>query len=69
MQGLLSKVPDVKNIAIDLGSGEATIEMDKHIPTPDLKLALLDYPKYKIAEIQISKPITNESFTEEKNRR
>lgn len=48
--GLLSKVPGVKNVSIDLAKGEAVIDMDKHIATEDLKAALNDYPKYQLSE-------------------
>lgn len=50
VQGLLSKVAGVKNVSIDLAKGEATIDMDKHIATEDLKVALKDYPKYQLSE-------------------
>ena len=51
VQGLLSKVKGVKNVQIDLSKAEATIEMDKHIPTADLSEALKDYPKYQLSDI------------------
>lgn len=50
VQNLLSKVAGVKAVSIDLGKGEATIEMDKHIATDELKAALKDYPKYQLSE-------------------
>ena len=50
VQGLLSKVKGVKNVAIDLSKGEAIIDMDKHIPTSQFRSALIDYPKYQISE-------------------
>lgn len=50
VQGLLSKVTGVKNVSIDLAKGEATIDMDKHIVTSDLKEVLKDYPKYQLSE-------------------
>jgi copper chaperone CopZ len=50
VQGLLSKIAGVKNVSIDLSKGEATIEMDKHIATAELKAALKDYPKYQLSE-------------------
>ncbi len=50
VQGLLMKVDGVKNVHIDLPKGEATIEMNKHISTDDLKAALQDYPKYGLSE-------------------
>lgn len=50
VQSLLSKVSGVKKVSIDLAKGEASIEMDKHIATADLKVALKDYPKYQLSE-------------------
>lgn len=50
VQGLLSNVDGVKKVAVDLASGEATIDMDKHIATDDLKAAFRDYPKYQLSE-------------------
>ena len=38
---LLKKNPDVKNVDIDLEQGEASIEMEKHIPTSELQSALI----------------------------
>lgn len=51
VQGLLSKVPGVKNVSIDLVKGKADIDMDKHIATEDFKAALNDYPKYQLSEM------------------
>ena len=51
VQALLSKVGGVKNVAIDLSKGEATIEMDKHVATTELRAALKDYPKYQLSEV------------------
>jgi copper chaperone CopZ len=50
VQNLLSKASGVKSVAIDLSKGEATLDMDKHIPTAELKEALKDYPKYQLSE-------------------
>lgn len=50
VQSLLSKVPGVKNVTIDLPKGEARIDMDKHISATQLKEALKDYPKYQLSE-------------------
>jgi copper chaperone CopZ len=50
VQNLLSQVPGVKNISIDLAKGEATVEMDKHISTDIFKNTLKDYPKYQLSE-------------------
>ena len=69
VQGLLSKVNGVDHVAINLNKGEATIEMNKHIPTSDLKAALNDYPKYLLTEtetVQNSQPL-NLSVEEEKS--
>ena len=57
VQNILSKVKGVKNVAIDLSKGEATIDMDKHVPTADLRDALKDYPKYQLNEIHKNHPI------------
>ena len=51
VQGLLSKVTGVKNVAIDLPKGHATIDMDKHVATSLLKGALKEYPKYQLTEV------------------
>lgn len=53
VQSLLSKIPGVKKVSIDLDKGEATIDMAGHIPTPDLQAAFTDHPKYKLSEIPI----------------
>ena len=50
VQNLLSKVKGVENVMIDLGKGQAAINMDKHISTSELAEALKDYPKYQISE-------------------
>lgn len=50
VQSLLSNIPGVKNIQIDLDKATGTIEMEKHIPTAELKSALKDYPKYQLTD-------------------
>src|SRR5262245_35586001 len=50
VKGLLSSIPSVKNVAIDLKAGSATIEMDRHVATGTLQDALKDYPKYQLSE-------------------
>lgn len=50
VQTLLSKIEGVKNVTIDLTKGQATVDMERHIPTSKLKSALIDYPKYQLAE-------------------
>ncbi|MDZ4792873.1 MAG: cation transporter [Bacteroidota bacterium] len=64
VQGLLSKVTDVKSIAIDLPKGIATIEMDKHIATSTLKEALKDYPKYQLSDT-VPVPVPDTPIVEE----
>lgn len=56
VQTLLSKIAGVKNVSIDLPKGEATIEMDKHIATAELKAAIKDYPKYQLTEAPQQQP-------------
>ncbi|HET9056384.1 MAG TPA: cation transporter [Chitinophagaceae bacterium] len=51
VQSLLSKVPGVKDVTIDLPKGQATLDMDKHVSTNELKEALKDFPKYQLSEI------------------
>lgn len=51
---LLKKNPDVKNVYIDLEKDEASIEMDKHIPTSELQSALKEYPKYQLSEKNVT---------------
>ncbi|HEY8388893.1 MAG TPA: heavy metal-associated domain-containing protein [Parasegetibacter sp.] len=50
VQKLLSAVPHVKKVEIDLKQGKAQISMDQHIDTSTLQTALKDYPKYQISE-------------------
>jgi len=50
VQQLLSAVPDVKHVDIDLQKGEANVTMEKHISTTTLQAALKDYPKYQLTE-------------------
>lgn len=65
VQGLLSKVSGVRNVSIDFAKGEASIEMDKHIVTADLKVALKDYPKYQLSETHLQQIITPVADIEE----
>ena len=50
VQKLLSDVPGIKNVSVDLQNKEATIEMENHIPTTQLQSALKDHPKYQLEE-------------------
>ena len=51
VKGLLSGVEGVKDVVIDLGKGEAEVEMSGHVGTGVLKEALAGYPKYQLSEI------------------
>ena len=66
VQSLLSKVAGVQQVNIDLGKGEATIDMHKHIATADLQSALKDYPKYQLSELIKQQPIAPAYEEEEK---
>jgi copper chaperone CopZ len=50
VQGLLSHVPAVDNVTIDLKAATARIDMNRHVLTGELQAALKDYPKYQLAE-------------------
>lgn len=50
VQKLLSVVPGIKSVSIDLQTKEAKIEMDNHVPTSQLQAALKDHPKYQLVE-------------------
>ena len=71
VHGLLSKIPGVKNVKIDLSKGEASIDTDKHIPTGNLQAALADYPKYHISETDHQQedaiPVMSDTETEAKS--
>lgn len=51
VQGLLSAVKGVREVRVDLEKGEAVVEMDRHIATEQLRVALKDYPKYRLEEV------------------
>jgi len=50
VQHLLSGVPNVQQVEVDLQAGEATIEMSSHVNTATLQAALNEYPKYQLSE-------------------
>ena len=50
VQKLLSEVPGIKNVSVDLEKAEATIEMDNHIATIQLQSTLKGHPKYHLDE-------------------
>ena len=68
VHGLLSKVKGVKNVNIDLAKGEATIDMEKHIATDQLKAALIEYPKYQLSETRHQQQIVAPAIGEEETK-
>ena len=50
VKGLLSKVPGVSGVSIDLAKGQADVTMATHIATEKLRAALQEYPKYQLTE-------------------
>ena len=50
VQKLLSEVPGIKNVSVDLQNAEATIDMENHIPTEQLQSALKHHPRYRLDE-------------------
>ena len=51
VKGLLSGVDGVTGVVVDLGKGEAEVEMSGHVGTEVLKGALAGYPKYQLSEV------------------
>jgi len=51
VKNLLSGVKGVNDVVIDLGKGEAEVEMSRHVGTGILKEALAGYPKYQLSEV------------------
>ena len=58
VQKLLSGVHGVDKVSVDLPKAEATIEMNKHVPTEKLRSALKGHPKYQLNEKLNSNPGT-----------
>jgi len=56
VQTLLSGVPGVKSVNIDLAAGEAHVAMDQHVATSALQNSLKDYPKYQLSEAHVDMP-------------
>lgn len=56
VSSLLSNVPGVTSATASNEKGEATVAMEKHIPTATLQAALKDYPKYTLTEAE-HKPV------------
>jgi copper chaperone CopZ len=64
---LLSGVPGVKQVDIDLLAGEANIAMDQHVATSALQNALKDYPKYQLSEANVAMPAASMTVDQPKS--
>ena len=63
VQRLLSEVPGVRQVNIELAREEAVIEMSEHIPTEKFKDALRGHPRYSIQDQEA--PAKEEAATTE----
>src|ERR1700694_6238097 len=63
VQSLLSNIPHVTNVDIDLANNKADITMNEHVPTTNLQAALANYPKYSLSEVK-HQPV-QQVFTDE----
>jgi copper chaperone CopZ len=69
VQSLLSKIPGITGVDIDLQNARADITMSRHIDTPTLQAALADYPKYSLTEAhQYHAPVQAFDFDEDAKR-
>jgi copper chaperone CopZ len=50
VQSLLSNIPHITKVDIDLTNNKADVTMDEHVPTANLQAALANYPKYSLSE-------------------
>ncbi|MBL4678487.1 MAG: cation transporter [Mucilaginibacter sp.] len=70
VQHLLSQVPGVTDVNINLEKGTGDVTMDHHINTADLKSALADYPKYALTEAETKHHTSAaSSFTNEEEKK
>lgn len=58
VHSLLSKIPGVKKVTIDLANRKASIDMEKHVTTGELKAALKEFPKYQLSETDYPQHVT-----------
>lgn len=56
---ILSAVQGVEKVSINLEKGEASINMNKHIPVSEFRHALKDHPKYQLTETHKPVPVFN----------
>ena len=64
VQSLLSNIPHITKVDIDLANNKANVTMDEHVPTANLQAALANYPKYSLSEIHHQQPV-KQSFIDE----
>ncbi len=57
VQELLSQIPGVQSVSVDLAKAAADIEMKEHISTQTFRNMLAAYPKYQITESEVSMPV------------
>jgi copper chaperone CopZ len=50
VQALLTKVPGVERVVVDLEKAEAVIDMERHVATEDLQAALAAHPNYQLVD-------------------
>ncbi|MEO6151421.1 MAG: cation transporter [Mucilaginibacter sp.] len=62
VHGLLSKIPGVTQVDVNLEKGSADISMSEHIATSTLQNALKDYPKYQLTEDTHSQHVMMPAF-------
>ncbi len=67
VQQLLSQIPGIQQVAIDLAKAEATLSMETHVPTEQLQAALKDYPKYQLSDQKAPIPARLELSEEKKS--
>ena len=54
VQTLLSAIPNINAVDVNLSKGIASVKMDQHIATTELQKALQGYPKYQLTEKDLS---------------
>ncbi|RCH55422.1 heavy-metal-associated domain-containing protein [Mucilaginibacter hurinus] len=69
VQGLLSKIPGVTQVDVNLDNGTADVTMNEHIATSVLKEALKDYPKYQLSEHLTHAPLYSATFEDSEDGR
>ncbi|MDB5285678.1 MAG: heavy-metal-associated protein [Mucilaginibacter sp.] len=57
VQSLLSNIPHVTKVDIDLANNKADVTMDEHVLTANLQAVLANYPKYSLSEAHYQQPV------------